>query len=166
MLPSIDVRFKNLIKSVQEVIAPAIPSDQKLAQEQARLIVGHLAMMKEQWKDAVRYEAGSFRMMRELAEALVPHVDADQVATLRAALDEVANIDIYDIDALNAGICTVGAAVDTIILGEDGRKPLPRGAWDVILAYGETDALRSRVWFKGNGIDPDRDKLPPLETVI
>lgn len=166
MLPSVDVRFRNMMKAMQEVVAPAIPDDQKLAQEQVRLIVGHLAMLKDQWKDAVRYEAGSFRMMSELAEALVPQVDQEQAATLRAALDEVAAVDIYDIDALNAGICTLGAAVDKVILGEEGSKPLSRGAWNVILSYGEKDALRSRVWFKGNGIDPDRDKLPPLETVI
>ncbi|MFA7597057.1 MAG: hypothetical protein WCY92_11950 [Novosphingobium sp.] len=166
MLPSVDVRFRNMMKAMQEVVAPAIPADQKLAQEQVRLIVGHLTMLKDQWKDAVRYEAGSFRMMRELTEALASEVDDEQAAGLRAALAQVADIDIYDIDALNAGICAVGAAVDKVILGEEGSKPLPRGAWDVILAYGEKDALRSRVWFKGNGIDPDRDKLPPLETVL
>ncbi len=166
MLPSVDVRFKNMMKAMQEVIAPAIPDDQKLAQEQVRLIVGHLAMLKDQWKNAVRFEAGSFRMMRELAESLVPEVDEAQSAGLRAALAEVSDTDMYDIDALNAGICTLGHAIDQVILGEDGKKPLAKGAWDVILGYGEKDALRSRVWFKGNGIDPDRDKLPPLETVI
>ncbi len=166
MLPSVDVRFRNMMKAMQEVVAPAIPDDQKLAQEQVRLIVGHLAMLKDQWKHAVRYEAGSFRMIRELAEALAPEVDDEQAAGLRAALGQVADLDLYDIDALNGGICTLGHAIDRVILGDEGRKPLPRGAWDVILAYGEKDALRSRVWFKGNGIDPDRDKLPPLETVI
>ena len=154
MLPSVDVRFRNMMKAMQEVVAPAIPDDQKLAQEQVRLIVGHLAMLKDQWKHAVRFEAGSFRMMRELAETLAPEVDEEQAIGLRAALTQVADI------------CTLGHAIDQVILGDEGRKPLPRGAWDVILAYGEKDALRSRVWFKGNGIDPDRDKLPPLETVI
>ncbi len=166
MLPSIDVRFKNMIKAIQEVVSPAIPPDQKLAQEQARLIIGHLGMLKDQWKDALRYEAGSLRMMRDLAESLQPHLDAEQAAILRASLESGADIDLYDIDAVNSGICAIGAAIDKVILGEDGRKPLPRAAWDVILGYGEKDALRSRVWFKGNGLDPDGDKLPPLETVI
>lgn len=166
MLPSIDVRFRNLMKAIQEVVAPAIPGDEKLAQEQVRLIVGHLAMLKEQWKDAVRYEAGSFRMISELATALAPHLDTQQTASLERTLVEVADTDLYDIDALNAGICQVGAAIDAVILGEDGQKALPKAAWNIILDYGEKDALRSRVWFKGNGIDPDHDKLPSLEAVI
>lgn len=166
MLPNIDVRLKNIVKAVQEVIAPALPADEKLAQEQCRLIVGHIAMLQGQWKQAVRYEGGSYRLIRDLAESLVPHVDAQQAEILRRALADTAAVDELDIDALNAGICTIGHAVDKIILGEDGKKPLSRGAWDVILDYGEKDALRSRVWFQGNGIDPDRANLPPLETVI
>ena len=166
MLPSIDVRFRNMMKSIEQVVAPAIPQDEKLAQEQVRLIVGHLSMLKDQWKNAVRFEAGSFRMICELAEALAPHVDDGQAADLRQALSKVAGTDIYDIDALNAGICEVGAAIDKVILGDEGRKPLPAAAWGVILDYGEKDALRSRVWFKGNGIDPDGSQLPPLEAVI
>ncbi len=166
MLPSLDVRFKNMIKAIQEVIGPALPPDEKLAQEQARLIVGHLAMLKEQWKNAVRFEAGSFRLMRELAENLLPHVDSDQAGLLSRALEETAGTDRVDIDALNAAICSIGHAVDKVILGEDGKKRLSRGAWDTILEFGEKDALRNRVWFKGNGIDPDRESLPALEEVI
>lgn len=166
MLPNIDVRLKNIVKAVQEVIAPALPADEKLAQEQCRLIVGHIGMLQGQWKQAVRYEGGSFRLIRDLAESLVPHVDPQQADILRRALAETAAVDELDIDALNAGICTIGHAVDKVILGEDGKKPLTRAAWDVILDYGEKDALRSRVWFQGNGIDPDRANLPPLESVI
>jgi hypothetical protein len=166
MLPSVDVRFRNMMKAMQEVVAPAIPHDEKLAQEQVRLIVGHLSMLQEQWKNALRYEAGSFRMISELAQALIPHVDDRQAADMRQALAEVADTDNYDIDALNAGICKVGGAIDQVILGEDGKKPLAKAAWDVILDYGERDALRSRVWSRSTGIDPDRHKLPPLETVL
>lgn len=166
MLPSIDVRLKNIVKAVEAVIMPALPADEKLAQEQARLIIGQIGMLKDQWKDAVRYEAGSYRQMRDLAQALMAQVDDEQAGMLDAALLRTADTDQLDIDALNAAICVIGKAVDAVILGEGGRKPLSPAARRVILDYGEKDALRSRVWFKGNGIDPDRDKLPPLETVI
>ena len=81
MLPSLDVRFRNMVKAMQEVVAPAIRDDEKLAQEQVRLVVGHLSIMKEQWKTAVRYEAGSFRMISELAAALaqVPGVSVKKM---------------------------------------------------------------------------------------
>lgn len=166
MLPSLDVRFNNLIKAVQDIIGPVIPADEKLAQEQVRLVVGHLTMMKEQWKDAVRFEAGSYRLMRELAEKLVPLVDDSQAGDLRTALDETEATPADNIDRLNAAICTIGAAVDRVILGDDGRKPLSKEARLVLLDYGEASSLRDRVWFRGNGIDPDRESLPPIEQVI
>jgi len=166
MLPSLDVRFRNLIKSVQEVIAPAIPDDEKLAQEQVRLVVGHLSMMQEQWKNAVRFEAGSYRLMRELAEGLAGLVDEGQAADLQASLEQTRATVQDDIDALNAAICTIGAAIDRVILGEDGRKPLSPDAYRLLLNYGDKSSFRDRVWFKGNGIDPDRDSLPPLKEIL
>ncbi|MCP5380008.1 MAG: hypothetical protein H6914_06350 [Novosphingobium sp.] len=166
MLPSIDLRLKNMVKAVQDVIAPAIREDEKLAQEQARLLVGQIAMLRYQWKDAVRYEAGSFRLIRGLAETLVAQVDESQAQVLQQALDATDGVDELDIDALNAAICTLGNAIDKVILGDDGQKPLSAGARAAIIAYGEKDALRSRVWFQGNGIDPDREALPPLAEVI
>lgn len=166
MLPSLDVRFNNLIKAVQDIIGPVIPADEKLAQEQVRLVVGHLTMMKEQWKDAVRFEAGSYRLMRGLAENLVPLVDETQANDLRTALDETEATPDDNIDSLNAAICTIGAAIDRVILGDDGRKPLSKEARLVLLDYGEASSLRDRVWFQGNGIDPDRESLPPLDQVI
>jgi len=166
MLPNIDVRLRNMVKAVQEVISPAIREDEKLAQEQVRLVIGQLGMLQAQWKNAVRYEAGSYRLIRELAETLTEFVESGQVPILQQALTETAETDQFDIDALNAGICTIGDAIDKVILGDDGKQPLSRDAWNAILDFGEKDALRSRVWFQGNGIDPDRDDLPPLEEVI
>lgn len=166
MLPNIDVRLKNIIKAVEQVIGPALPADEKLAQEQARLIVGHITMLQGQWKNAVRFEAGSFNLIHDLAKALVPYVDKVQAGLLSSALEQVANIDVYEIDALNAGICTLGHAIDSVILGEDGKKSLAREAWHLILDFGEKDSLRNRVWFRATGIDPDHANLPPLEQVI
>jgi hypothetical protein len=166
MLPNIDVRLKNIIKAVEQVIAPALPADEKLAQEQARLIVGHITMLQGQWKNAVRFEAGSFNMIRDLAKGLVSYVDETQARLLSAALVQVDDIDVYDIDALNVGICTLGQAIDSVILGEDGKKPLAREAWNLILDFGEKDSLRNRVWFRATGIDPDHADLPALEQVI
>ena len=124
------------------------------------------SIVQETDKDAVRFEAGSYRLMRGLAENLVPLVDDDQASDLRAALSETQATPEDNIDRLNAAICTLGTSIDRVILGEDGRKPLSKEARLVLLDYGEASSLRDRVWFRGNGIDPDRESLPPLEDVI
>lgn len=166
MLPGIDLRLGNMMKAVLEVVLPAIPADETLAREQARLLAGHLAIIKDQWRHAVRYEAGSFDAIRTLAIALQPHVDAEQASALQSAVSQTDGTDRQDIEALNAGICLLGKAVDGVILGEDGRKPLSRAAWKIVLAYGEVDARRHRTWFQGVGIDPDRAELAPVVDAV
>ncbi|GGY98267.1 hypothetical protein ACFSTD_12870 [Novosphingobium colocasiae] len=165
MLPGIDLRLRNMIKSIEDIVLPAIPGDQSLAREQARLIAGHLAIIKDQWRHAVRFEAGSLAALVDLAWALIPQVADDQARELSAAAEATARIDWQDIDALNASICAVGAAVDKVILGEEGTRPLGPEAWAAVLAYGEKDAQRQRTWFQGVGIDPDRSELPPVASL-
>ena len=165
MLPGIDLRLGNMIKSIEDIVLPALPADESLAREQARLIAGHLAILKEQWRHAVRFEAGSLAAIVDLAWALIPLVADDQARALNAAAEATARIDWQDIDALNASLCSVGKAIDTVILGEDGRRPLGPEAWAAVLAYGEKDAQRQRTWFQGVGIDPDRAELPPVASV-
>jgi hypothetical protein len=162
MLPGIDLRLKNMIKSIEAVVLPAIPAAQSLAQEQARLLIGHLSIIKEQWRHAIKFERGSFELMIELAQQLAEHVDQEHANQLQDALAEVENVDKADIDALNGGICSLGAVIDAVILGDDGKKPLSREARLVILDYGAKNALRERTWFQGVGIDPDRGDLPPV----
>lgn len=166
MLPSIDLRITNMIKAISDIVLPALPAHEKLAQEQARLIIGHLAIIKDQWKLAVRFERGSFEAMHALAEKLVGHVDGEQAAALRAAITMVALTDRADSDALVAGIKTLGTAVDAVILGDDGTRPLSKAAQDAVLDYGERQAMRERTWFAGTGIDPDKSELPSLSEVI
>lgn len=165
MLPGIDLRLRNMIKSIEDIVLPAIPNDQSLAREQARLIAGHLAIIKEQWRHAVRFEAGSLAALVDLAWALVPLVEEDQAALIHKAAEATAHINWQDIDALNSSICAIGSAIDQVVLGEDGKRPLSRAAWDVILAYGEKDAHRQRTWFQGVGIDPDRAELGSVASV-
>ena len=59
MLPSIDLRIQNLVKALQEVVVPAIPERERLARDQAMLVIGHLRMIAVQWKSALLFEAQS-----------------------------------------------------------------------------------------------------------
>ncbi|MEZ5689273.1 MAG: hypothetical protein R3E21_10900 [Caenibius sp.] len=166
MLPSIELRIANLVKAVQQVILPALPTDRRLAQEQARLIVGHLGLISEQWKYALRFELGSLNNMMELARDLSPVVEPTQTVVLEEALAAVANIDRADIDAIQSAIVVVGNAVDVVIYGDEGRIPLSDAANNVILAYGRRQSLRERTWFKGNGQDPHLTTLPDIAEVL
>ena len=166
MLPSIDLRIANLVKAVQQVILPALPADERLAQEQCRLIIGHLGLISQQWKHALRYELVSLDNMSGLARDLCSVVQPRQAAILEQALAAVAGVDRNDLDATQDAIAIVGKAVDAVIDGDEGRIPLPDAADRLILAYGRNQSMRERTWFKGHGQDPDAAQLPEISAIV
>ena len=165
MLPNIDVRLGNCIKALEEVVIPSLSGSERMAREQALLVVGHLRMIASQWKQALRFETGSLDAMAALARKIAasdPHFGGE-LANALAAID---TIDRQDIDAVEAAICRVGTAIDKAILGEEGTVPLSPEAFAAVLDYAEKQALRERTWFKLCGLDPDATDLPAIEAVL
>jgi hypothetical protein len=165
MLPNIDLRLANCIKALEEVIIPSLPDGERMAREQALLVIGHLRMIGGQWKQALRFETTSLEAMTALAREISAS-DPQFSGELSTALAAIEAIDRRDINAVEAAICRVGAAVDKAILGEDGTLPLSPAAVAAILDYGEKQALRERAWFKLCGLDPDTAELPAIEEVL
>lgn len=165
MLPNIDVRLANCIKALEQVVIPSLPEDERMAREQALLVIGHLRMIGEQWKHALRFETASLEAMSALARSIAVS-DPGFGGELADALAASEAIDRRDIDAVEAAICRVGAAIDQAILGGDGTAALSPTAVSAILDYGEKQALRERTWFKLCGLDPDAGELPAIEAVL
>ena len=165
MLPNIDLRLANCIKALEEVVIPSLADGERMAREQALLVIGHLRMIGGQWKQALRFECGSLDAMSALARKIAVS-DLGFGGELADALGSAATVDRREIDAVEGAICRVGAAIDKAILGEDGSLPLSPAAVAAILDYGEKQAFRERTWFKLCGLDPDAGELPAIEAVL
>ncbi len=165
MLPNIDLRLANCIKALEEVVIPSLPDGERMAREQALLVIGHLRMIGSQWKHALRFETTSLEAMSALARQIAAS-DPLYSSELTDALAASEAIDRRDIDAVEEAICRVGAAIDKAILGEEGTVALSPAAVDAILGYGEKQAFRERAWFKLCGLDPDAGELPDIEEVL
>ncbi len=101
---------------MSEVILSAIPAAQRLAREQANLVIGHLTIVAEHWKHALNYELENL----SLACALASNLSSLKLETalgddLIAALAEAAAPDRSDYAAvkqrskLGAGIIQLAA---------------------------------------------------------
>lgn len=162
MLPNIDIRLANCIKALEEIVIPSLGESERMAREQALLVIGHLRMIGAQWKHAARFEAKSFEAMAALAGEIAAN-EPDFRGELADALDATGTVDRGDIDAVEAAICRVGKAIDKAILGDEGTMALSAASVAAILDYGQKQAVRERVWFKGSGLDPDAAILPDFE---
>lgn len=155
MLPNIDLRIANMIKALEQVILPALPREQRLARDQAMLVVGQLRMISQQWKSALRYEALSLDELIALARILTADVPASIGAPLESALAVAQGCDRTSITALEQASIGLGHAVDAVILGGAEHLPFSQPATDAVLDYALRHARRERTWFKANQMDPD-----------
>ena len=166
MLPNIDLRIANMMKALEQVILPALPREQRLARDQAMLVVGQLHMMSQQWKSALRYEALSLDELIALARALASDAPASIGAPLETSLAVAQACDRTSIAALEQASIALGHAVDAAILGGAEHLPLSQAAIDAVLDYALRHARRERTWFKANQLDPDQGDLPDIEAML
>lgn len=166
MLPNIDLRIANMIKALEQVILPALPSEQRLARDQALLVSGHLRMLAGQWKSALRYEQVSLDDLSALAEVLLSDAPTPLGERLETALAEAKACDRACITALESVNIVLGRAVDTAILGGQDHLPLSQNAIDAVLGYSQRHARRERTWFQANNLDPDREALPAIDAML
>jgi hypothetical protein len=166
MLPNIDVRIANLIKAMEQVVLPALPKSERLARDQAMLVVGHLRMISGQWKNALRFEQVTLDALTDLADRLSGIVSAPFAGELQAAAKAARAADRTSIDGLEAAYSALGNVIDNTILGGPDHVALPQAAVDALFDYGSRNAQLERTWFKAIGFDPDRAELPEIADVL
>ncbi|MES2492533.1 MAG: hypothetical protein V4579_04535 [Pseudomonadota bacterium] len=166
MLPNIDVRIANLIKAMEQVVVPALPESERLARDQAMLVVGHLRMISGQWKSALRFEQVALDALTDLAEKLAGIVAAPFAGQLAEAAQTARKADRGSIDGLEQAYNALGGVIDNVILGGPDHASFPQAAVDVLFDYGSRQARVERTWFKAIGFDPDRADLPEIADVL
>jgi hypothetical protein len=173
MLPSIDIRIQNLVKAIEQVVLPAVDPENKLAQEQARLVIAHLHLIGQQWDKAHVFETQSLKAMCKLAAALVGTSagGSETMATAARVKAAAEAIDFSELTMANAVaqvITALGTEVDALIfaISADGSDACRRASKEVILEYSARQARRERVWFAGNALDPNRAELVSIDEML
>src|ERR1700733_15345858 len=95
MNPSVDDRIASIIRSLSDVILPALPPDAGLAQEQTHLAIGHLKIIRAQLDATPEFEVEELADARALAESLLRNGEGGsgtraELNALRSALDQPA----------------------------------------------------------------------------
>lgn len=165
MNPDIDLRLAPLKKALTEVVLPALPDSERLARDQVMLVIGHLSMIEQQWQHALSFELESYEALGTLARDLIPFIDdAELVASIRAALEMATGIERTNYDAVQSASRALAALIDRAISGDHRSHPLDPRVRDAVIEYAGRQARRERIWFAGNGLDPDPQ--PELETLF
>jgi hypothetical protein len=157
MNPSIDDRLASIIRSLTDIILPALPREAGLAQEQTHLAIGHLKIIRAQLDSVPAFEIEELADTRALAAALLSKAAGGTgtkaaVNTVRTALDQ----DGGDEHPRQSRI-RINRAIDELIrqLAVDGTPEFRAFAADTVIRLQSERALKDRKWFSLMGFDSD-----------
>jgi hypothetical protein len=155
--PSVDDRLSSIIRSLIDVILPALPRENSLAQEQAYLAIGHLKIIQAQFDATPGFEADELADARALAAALLDK-DAGGTATtlalmnLRAVLSQAT-----DAEGPRKARIGINAAINKVIesMAEDASPAYREYAAKTLVRMQSQRVLKDRRWFALMGFDSD-----------
>lgn len=164
MTPSIDIRLASMIRSMTDVITPAIDADNSFACEQASLMVGHLHLFALQWRKVFPFAEVCLADLTSCARGLRPGGGG---ATTAAAETLDGALLSTDGDAERRYQHAALALEELVRAVEaDGDADTRRRVETDVLAFSQRQAERDRAWFAMSGFDIDADNLPSIDDII
>lgn len=160
MNPSLDLRLNSMIRAVTEVILPALDPENSLAQEQARLLIGHLHALLLQQPHAHRLAAIETQALTGLAAQLIAASAGGPIT--QAATDRVS------VALSNGDTAAVSHALEALIIQSrtDGSTAFLRTVTQCVLDHAKADSLRGRTWFKLMNFDSNPAELSDIPTML
>jgi hypothetical protein len=174
VVPDFALRFQAMIRSLREVILPALPSGQMLAIDQANILVGYLRIMALQHDKVFDYLLAELSEYAALVSAMAedaPDGQDEVVATARAALAEAAPILKMSIpreSELAGMVKSLKQSADALLCAaqKSGTVALAQAAANQVMEQAGRQIMRERAWFRASGFELEPDKLPSIEEVL
>ena len=160
MNPSVELRIRSMMRALTEVVLPAVDPHNSLAQEQARLLLGHLHALALHHRDEARLDEINAAAMATLARELIAcSAGGIHTGDATARLREI--IPTADPRALSHAVEALMVAS-----GIDGDADFQARSAALVLAHARTDTLRGRAWFKVMNFDATPEQLPSIEQLL
>lgn len=171
-----EVQIASMIKAMKDVVIPALGTSNKLASEQAGLIVGMLHQMSVQLPVQFRFDRDELARLLGTVEELLSLQVSDagarqalqELGALRSDAQQVLQTTLRDpadlpttVFALKARVCQV---IDTLAASGDVESQLK--VEKIVLNLSKEQLLRDRALVKAQGWEPDPAAVPPIEQLL
>lgn len=170
------IQIQSMMKSLTDVVLPALDPTNKLAQEQGRLILGMLNLMSKQLPLQYRFDCDELARLTAFASDLQSvAVGGEQT---RSALAELEGVhaqarDLLDRarvapDSIEQAVRSLRAATGAVVTGvyRDGESNAQHRVEGAVLAMSREQLLRDRAFVAAQGWEPDPAALPPIEDLL
>lgn len=168
-----DIQIQSMIKAMIDVVLPAVDPEHKMAQEQARLVIGTLHLIAKRLPLAYRYDCDELHRYVVFARELVSEMGdqlgsagLDELNRLAALGGEILDAARSDPPEIEAAIFELRAVVGQVIqdvnasASADVKKSLRRRVLDM----SKNELERELALVIDMGFETDPDKRPrPIE---
>jgi len=168
MTPHPETRLDGVIRTLNDVVVPALGPEHAMAREQSAVILAQLRMLKTQLVHIGDYHALCRDDVRDTATELVHEIaggpKTEEAASGLAAALKKAEGERDPYEAYNL----IGFALEWLIhavpLDADlqYRARVERG----VFAFSRRQVRRERIWFKDAGFDPYPNELPSIAEMM
>lgn len=171
-----EIQITSVIKAVKDVLIPAIDPNNKLAVEQAQLVIGLLSLLASQLPVQFRFDRDELARLLATAESLGQIQTGNSVVT--SAMDELANsrtaaasvfercqLDPAELVGSVRELREMVGAVISAVAGTDDIDAQLR-IEKIVLEMSKAQLLRDRSLMKPQGWEPDPAALPGIEELL
>ncbi len=171
-----EIQITAIVKAMKDVVIPAVDADNKLATEQAQLIVGLLTLMAHQLPRLFHFDCDELQRLIACASQLEaipggdPAIGAAQArlgadATRATALLERCSVNPA---ALTEAVREMRAALATLMsAAAPGQDPAAlRVIEGAVLDLSRQQLLRDRALLLPQGWEPDPTAIPDIDTLL
>ncbi len=176
MVPSHALRLQWMLRSLTEVILPALPREQQLALDQANILAANLRILMDQNDKAYQFRMTELREFAALTQALLQaagggeqtEASRQQAQAALQAAEPVAALPIPSQAELSALVLGLRAAADALLNAAiaDGERDFQTAARRLVYAQSGAELLRERVWIRAAGFEAEPASLPPIEELL
>jgi len=175
MAPDIGLRIQSILRSIREVIIPALPQTERLAADQAQLIIGNLLIIIDQHELIFHYaltELAEFSgLLRDLSHEIGDDSGEDdngQNDMLLARAQSLLELHLPAYREIDDLVRATRGATDRLIraTAEHNDSVVQRRLAKLLMDQSARQIERERAWTAASGFDPDRNSIPPLAHLL
>lgn len=170
------VQIASMIKAMKDVVIPALGTSNKLAVEQASLVVGMLALMASQLPHQARFDRDELARLVAFVDGLkgIDTADATAKATLQAMGAEQAHAATlvaeskHDPSELQTSVATLRTQIGALVtaLSKTGESANQQKIEKAVLDLSREQLLRDRSLLKAQGWEPDPAAVPDIASLL
>lgn len=143
MTPSIDLRLQTMMRSVQQSILPALDTEDSLAQEQVKLLMGHIA--------ALQLQCGKEQDVCNLENQHLEALALNLISKAEGGSDTQKAVSVMTQALEDDNYVLLSLATENALAATDASEAFKSYSWDAVITYSTEAAQRAKDWFKPMG---------------